>query len=142
MTDSDKLERGGKDSIDRRGYDNDTEHPSWLLPDSDDYQNDRDLGGGTNTITDEKITQQIYDRLADDEDINATYVNIAVVEGVVSMIGSVFSHAALRRAETLAREVPGVLDVRNGLQVVDLTPGDSHHSPTPGEDDQRATTGD
>lgn len=67
--------------------------------------------------SDERITEEINERLARDPDIDATDVDVRVNSGVVTLSGVVEDRGEKRRAEDLAEVVFGVDDVSNELKV-------------------------
>jgi osmotically-inducible protein OsmY len=67
--------------------------------------------------SDERIKEDISDRLGDDPYIDATEVEIVVANGEVTLIGSVNDRMDKRRAEDLAERVSGVKNVENRIRV-------------------------
>ena len=67
--------------------------------------------------SDERIKEDISDRLGDDPYIDATEIEIVVANGEVTLIGSVNDRMDKRRAEDLAERVSGVLNVENRIRV-------------------------
>lgn len=67
--------------------------------------------------SDERIWEEINDRLTENPDIDATHIDVTVKDGVVTLAGFVSSRGARRLAEEIADSVRGVRDVRNELQV-------------------------
>ena len=83
-------------------------------------------GGTTNTASsmraqgttdDATITARVKTVLLNDPKINATRIDVATSNGVVTMSGSVKSQDEVDRAVQLARSVAGVRDVKPNLQV-------------------------
>lgn len=72
--------------------------------------------------SDERIADDIHRILTDDEDLDATHVDVAVSDGVVTLTGAVSSRRSKRLAEDLVLQCSGVHDVFNQLKVLD-TPG-------------------
>jgi osmotically-inducible protein OsmY len=66
---------------------------------------------------DERIHDDVAERLARDINVNASDIEVAVTEGDVILQGSVDTRAQRRRAEDLAWSVDGVRDVQNRLRV-------------------------
>ena len=66
---------------------------------------------------DERIHEDVCDRLTEAGDVDATDIEVKVVAGVVTLSGSVTSRIAKRRAEDLAEGVRGVNDVQNQLRI-------------------------
>ncbi len=67
--------------------------------------------------SDERIKEDISDRLGDDPYIDATEIEIVVANGDVTLIGSVNDRTDKRRAEDLAERVSGVQNVENRIRV-------------------------
>jgi osmotically-inducible protein OsmY len=66
---------------------------------------------------DERIHDDVAERLAGDLSVDASDVEVTVTEGEVILQGSVDTRAQRRRAEDLAWSVDGVRDVQNRLRV-------------------------
>ncbi|BCA55706.1 hypothetical protein W02_28460 [Nitrospira sp. KM1] len=73
-------------------------------------------------IDDAVITSSIKGRLMNDRQINASQIAVDTQQGIVSLNGSVPSPDHKFRAETLSREIPGVRQVVNNLQVPPVPP--------------------
>jgi osmotically-inducible protein OsmY len=56
-------------------------------------------------------------KLIDDEVTKASQIEVATFQGTVQLSGSVDSEEARTRATELAKDVGGVKDVKNSLQV-------------------------
>jgi hypothetical protein len=67
--------------------------------------------------SDERIREDVCERLAMDDDIDASEIEINVAEGVVTLNGSVNERHAKRMAEDVCENVRGVKDVQNNLRV-------------------------
>lgn len=67
--------------------------------------------------SDERIREDVNDRLTDDPYLDATNIEVTVSEGYVTLSGMVESRDDKRRAESLAESVTGVSDVSNQLRV-------------------------
>jgi osmotically-inducible protein OsmY len=65
---------------------------------------------------DERIRKNLNNRLADDTDIDASDIEIRVENRVVTLRGSVDSLWDKRRAEDIAKAIPGVRSVNNKLR--------------------------
>jgi len=74
--------------------------------------------GWRSTASDMRITTEVKMRLVADPDVPAVDVNVDTHDGVVTLFGMVATEEAKAAAETQARKVAGVEEVRNGLQVV------------------------
>jgi hypothetical protein len=69
------------------------------------------------TRSDERIREDVSDRLTDDALVDASYVEVSVAGGEVTLNGFVDSRTAKRRAEDCAEDVTGVSHVQNNLRV-------------------------
>ena len=67
--------------------------------------------------SDERIREEISDRLMADDDLDASDIEVAVKGGEVTLTGMVEDRSAKRLAELIAESVMGVEDVMNGLRV-------------------------
>lgn len=67
--------------------------------------------------SDERIREDVSDRLTDDSWLNASDVEVAVLDGDVTLTGSVRSREDKKRAEALAESVTGVDNVQNNLRI-------------------------
>ncbi|SMH48507.1 BON domain-containing protein [Azospirillum agricola] len=66
--------------------------------------------------SDERIREDIIDRLTDDPRIDATDIDVSVAQGEVTLAGTVEDRAARHRAEDIAEAVSGVTHVQNDLR--------------------------
>jgi osmotically-inducible protein OsmY len=66
---------------------------------------------------DERIREDIHDRLRDDAYIDATHVEVTVDQGEVILSGTVDDRHAKRRAAYICEDVLGVKNVENRLRV-------------------------
>jgi osmotically-inducible protein OsmY len=74
--------------------------------------------------SDERIREDVCERLAMDHDIDASDIEVKVGEGIVRLEGTVSERRAKRLAEDISELVRGVRDVENHLRVArpdDLT---------------------
>lgn len=67
--------------------------------------------------SDERIREVVCEALADDDDIDATHIEVAVSHGEVVLSGVVDDRQTRRAAEALVERVSGVRDVQNQLRV-------------------------
>jgi osmotically-inducible protein OsmY len=67
--------------------------------------------------SDERIREEICDRLTDDWRVDATEMEVTVSNGQVTLAGSVNSREEKRKAEDLVEAIPGVQDVHNTLRI-------------------------
>lgn len=66
--------------------------------------------------SDERIREDVNDRLTEDVWIDASEIEVAVQDGEVTLTGTVEDRRAKRRAEDLADDVTGVKHVQNNLR--------------------------
>ena len=66
---------------------------------------------------DERILEDVSDRLTDDAMVDAAQITVAVKQGEVTLTGTVRDRDQKRRAEDLAERVSGVKDVINALRI-------------------------
>ena len=67
--------------------------------------------------SDERIREDVNDRLSDDYYLDASDIEVSVSETVVTLSGTVDSRNDKRRAEDIAEDVSGVTNVENRLRV-------------------------
>jgi hypothetical protein len=72
--------------------------------------------------SDERILEDVNERLTDDGYVDASDIEVSVDDGVVTLTGRVASRAEKRRAEDVAESVSGVTDVSNQLRVGSSVP--------------------
>ncbi|HEY8562496.1 MAG TPA: BON domain-containing protein [Pyrinomonadaceae bacterium] len=77
----------------------------------------RGRGPRNYTRSDERIRDDINDRLTDDYYLDASDIEVEVSNGEVVLTGTVDSRRAKRRAEDIAEEVSGVRNVENRIRV-------------------------
>ena len=78
--------------------------------------------------TDERIREDVVARLTDDHRVDATDVDVQVVNGEVTLSGHVLDRRMRRAAEECVEDLPGVRDVHNQLGLtpsVTASAGDS-----------------
>lgn len=115
--------RGGSDRswMDRAG----DEVASWFGNDDADRRRERDRERGGHygrgpkgyTRSDERIREDVNDRLTDNWQLDASNIDITVKDGEVTLNGTVDSRQDKRRAEDLADDCSGVKHVQNNLRV-------------------------
>jgi hypothetical protein len=66
---------------------------------------------------DERIREEVCDRLTDAPDVDASDIDIEVTNGEVTLRGSTSSREEKRRAEDIADNISGVRDVHNQIRV-------------------------
>jgi osmotically-inducible protein OsmY len=95
---------------------------SWFGDDEAEYRRRLDArheGRGPKGYrrSDDRIREDVSDRLTDDAFIDASDIEIQVANAEVTLTGSVDSRMARRRAEDLSERVSGVTHVQNNLRV-------------------------
>ena len=80
-------------------------------------QDYRGHGPSDYTRSDERIREDVNDRLTDDPRVDARRISVAVDKGEVTLSGTVASREAKRRAEDVIDRVSGVKHVQNNLRV-------------------------
>ena len=74
-------------------------------------------GAAQQKMSDESITAAVQNKLTADRLSNFTRVDVDTEGGVVQLSGTVLSAEQRKRAEELARQVHGVLRVKNNLRI-------------------------
>ncbi|WP_146038783.1 BON domain-containing protein, partial [Paracoccus sp. SY] len=97
---------------------------SWFGDEDAQRRRERDAGhsgrGPRNySRSDDRIREDVSDRLSDDRHIDASDIEVSVSGGEVTLDGTVDSRSAKRRAEDLAESCSGVKHVQNNLRVRD-----------------------
>ena len=95
---------------------------SWFGDEEAQRRRQRDAGhrgrGPRNySRSDERIREDVSDRLSDDHHLDASDIVVSVSGGEVTLDGTVDSRAAKRHAEDLAESCSGVRHVQNNLRV-------------------------
>jgi osmotically-inducible protein OsmY len=67
--------------------------------------------------SDERIREDVSDRLSDDDYVDASDVDVQVNNAEVILSGTVDSREAKRRAEEIAERISGVSNVENRIRV-------------------------
>jgi hypothetical protein len=67
--------------------------------------------------SDDRIREDVNDRLTDDPWVDASDIDVQVRQGIVTLSGRVDSREAKRRAEDIAESCSGVRDVTNQIRV-------------------------
>lgn len=116
---SDYLQ-GGAHSGGRGGWENES---SQTWPQSNEMRSaqrtglHRGKGPRGYQRSDERIREDINDRLSDDEFIDASDIDVIVESCEVTLSGSVDSREAKRRAEDIVEAISGVKNVENRIRV-------------------------
>lgn len=89
-------------------------------------QRDHSGRGPTNyTRSDDRIREDVNDKLTDDWGVDARKVTVTVNNGEVTLDGTVSTRLQKRRAEDCAEDVSGVKHVQNNLRVQDSSTWDT-----------------
>lgn len=93
---------------------------SWFGDEDAQRRRERDhrgRGPADYVRSDDRIREDVNDRLTDDYWLDASHIGVAVSDGEVTLDGTVDGKRAKRRAEDLADDVSGVKHVQNNLRV-------------------------
>lgn len=85
--------------------------------DRDRYRGARGLGPKGYKRSDERISEEVHQRLTDDSWIDASGINVSVSGGEVTLSGTVESREAKHRAERVVEDLSGVAHVQNNLRI-------------------------
>ncbi len=77
----------------------------------------RGLGPQGYTRSDQRINEDVHDRLTDDDHIDASAVIVAVQDGEVTLSGTIRDRRAKHHAEAIIEHIGGVKHVQNNLRV-------------------------
>ncbi|HYG01401.1 MAG TPA: BON domain-containing protein [Chryseosolibacter sp.] len=77
------------------------------------------------TRSDERIREDVMDRLTDEWHVDATEIEVSVVDGEVTLSGYVHERYQKRRAEVVVENIPGVKEVENRIRVNPYNPMDN-----------------
>ncbi|THD76244.1 MAG: BON domain-containing protein [Phenylobacterium sp.] len=77
----------------------------------------RGLGPKGYKRADERIDEEVHERLTDDAWLDATHVTVTVSGGEVTLSGTVVNRESKHRAERIAEDISGVNHVQNNLRV-------------------------
>jgi hypothetical protein len=69
------------------------------------------------TRTDERVREDVCDRLSQDDEVDASEISVRVENGEVTLEGSTETRRQKHRAEEIAADVSGVSDVHNNVRV-------------------------
>jgi Predicted periplasmic or secreted lipoprotein len=104
----------------------------------DDQREHRGRGPKGYRRSDERIKEDVNDRLSDDYYLDASDVEVTVANTEVTLTGTVNNRNDKRRAEDLAESVSGVTNVENRLRVKQHRYGDYENT---GTSSRSATSG-
>jgi hypothetical protein len=75
--------------------------------------------------SDQRIHEDVCDALTEDDEVDASTVEVKVERGEVTLTGTIAARDMKRRAEALAEQVAGVQDVHNQLRVRERPAGEA-----------------
>jgi osmotically-inducible protein OsmY len=101
---------------DRYGYERSSIYSNRNV-DGDSNGSHRGKGPKNYRRSDERIREEIQDRLTDDEHIDASNIEVEVKAGEITLMGLVDQRSSKRRAEDIAESISGVTHVENRLKV-------------------------
>lgn len=93
-------------------------------------QSHRGRGPKNYQRSDERIREDVSDRLTDDHDVDASDIDVSVSDREVTLSGQVDSKQAKRRAEDCADSCSGVEHVQNNLRIKKAESGESGQTAT------------
>ena len=99
-----------------RDFDTGTDR-GWNIGRGSDRPSYRGRGPKNWQRSDERIREEVCERLTMDHDVDASDIEVLVEGAVVTLNGSVEDRRAKRLAEDISDSVGGVRDVRNNLRV-------------------------
>ncbi len=67
--------------------------------------------------SDDRLTEDINDRLTWHGQVDATEIQVDVKDGIATLSGTVHSRYEKRMAEEIAESIPGVKDIQNNLKI-------------------------
>lgn len=112
-------QQGGRGLWDRAS----DEVSSWFGDDDARRRREQDEHRGRGprgyTRSDERIREDVNDRLTDDGWLDASDIEVQVSSGEVTLTGQVSSREEKRRAEDIVEQISGVKNVQNSLRVKD-----------------------
>lgn len=103
-----------------RSYDDRAGHPAvrgWNIGRDSDRPSYRGRGPKNYQRSDDRIREEVCERLTLDHDVDASDVEVAVADGIVTLSGTVNERQSKRIAEDVCESVRGVKDVQNNLRV-------------------------
>ncbi len=68
--------------------------------------------------SDDRIFEEVCDKLMSDREVDASNIGVKVENGIVFLSGKVDSRRTKKLAELIVEDLPGVQDVRNELVVI------------------------
>jgi osmotically-inducible protein OsmY len=137
-TGSSRFGRGSRDDDEERGFferagdevrswfgDEDAERRREYDMGDNRYGEHRGRGPRNYARSDDRIRDDVNDRLTDDPHVDASDIDVSVSNREVTLSGHVKSRFAKRHAEDIAESVSGVTHVQNNLRVQQPAEGDA-----------------
>jgi osmotically-inducible protein OsmY len=97
---------------------------NWFTDDDDDdrrryeaFRGHRGVGPKGYKRSDERISDEVHQRLTDDHWLDASEISCSVSAGEVTLSGTVSSREGKHRAERLVEDISGVSHVQNNLRI-------------------------
>lgn len=114
--------RAAADEVKSWFGDQDSERRDWgRRRDESDERHHRGRGPRNYARSDERIREDVNDRLTDDPYVDASEIDVSVQNREVTLTGTVGSRHEKRHAEDVAESVSGVTHVQNNLRVQSQT---------------------
>lgn len=95
------------------------------------YSENRGLGPRNYHRSDERIFEDVCDKLTFDDRLDASGIEVHVLDGKVLLQGAVATRAERRVAEVVAETTAGVIDVQNDVRIGMLAPSARTGAPQP-----------
>lgn len=112
---SDRAER--RLDHDRRYHRHEDDH-RYAHRRDDERRDYRGVGPRTRHDEDEELREQLCERIADDPDLDASEILVRVIDNEAILDGTVRSKRDAQRAYDIAHDIPGIVHVRDRLDVV------------------------
>ena len=97
-------------------YDSGAER-GWNIGKESERVSHRGRGPKNYQRSDDRIREEVCERLTMDHDVDASEIEVDVKDGVVTLSGTINDRHAKRRAEDVCESVRGVKDVQNNVRV-------------------------
>ncbi|TLX21987.1 BON domain-containing protein [Thermomonas fusca] len=104
------------------------------------FESRRGLGPSSYTRSDERIREDLNERLMDDDFVDARNITVEVQNGTVNLNGSVDERWEKHRAEDLADGCSGVREVRNNIRIASGASASTSASSSSSQSDLRAAS--
>lgn len=84
-------------------------------------------------VDDSALTARVKAALLDSEEVKGTQINVDAYNGQITLSGNVDDEQTKRRAEEIARQVPGVKSVQSTIRVAEAPEASSTEAENEGE---------